>query len=113
MKGIGKEMIQVFNHENIPAQDVFVVIGPAICKNCYIVDNRVIELVQNILEDVEENPYNLIEDNQYQLNLKELNRLILQQSGVPAENIQVSNLCTKCNQKHFFLIDVMKAKLVV
>lgn len=102
VKGIGKEMIHVFNHENIPAQDVFIVIGPAICENCYIVDNRVIDLVQNILEDVEENPYNLIEDNQYQLNLKELNRLILQQSGVPAENIQVSNLCTKCNKEHFF-----------
>lgn len=102
VKGIGKEMMQLFHTEQIPADEVFAVIGPAICEKCYIVDDRVIDLVQNILEDVEEKPYNLINDNQYHLNLKELNRLILLQSGIPAENIQVSNFCTSCHKEQFF-----------
>jgi polyphenol oxidase len=102
VKGIGSEMIKLFKEENIDPQDIFVAIGPSICENCYIVDNRVIDLVQNILEDVEEKPYNLVSDNQYRLNLKNLNRQILKKSGVPDENIQVTSLCTSCQKEQFF-----------
>lgn len=100
--GIGKEMVDVFQGEKVSLDDIFVVIGPSICENCYIVDNRVIELVHKILEDVEEKPYNLINGNQYYLNLKELNRLILIKAGIPEENIQVTNFCTSCHSDQFF-----------
>lgn len=102
VKEIGKEMIHVFSEEGIDGKDIKVVVGPSICENCYIVDDRVIGLVQNILEDVEEKPYNLISGNQYHLNLKELNKRILIRSGIPEENIQVSKLCTSCNDALFF-----------
>lgn len=102
VKGIGGKMVEVFKRENIDPKDVFVVIGPSICENCYIVDDRVIDLVQNILEDVEEKPYNLISDNQYQLNLKDLNRQLIKKSGVPEENIRVTSLCTSCDKEQFF-----------
>ncbi|MDQ0155932.1 peptidoglycan editing factor PgeF [Robertmurraya andreesenii] len=102
VKGIGSEMIRVFEEENIRAEDIFVVIGPSICENCYVVDDYVIKFVQNRLEDVEEKPYNLISGNQYQLDLKEANRLILMKAGIKEENIQVSDLCTSCQEKQFF-----------
>ena len=57
--------------------------GPSICEKCYIVDKHVIDLVQNILEDVEILPYNLIKDGQYYLDLREVNRLFLIKAGVP------------------------------
>lgn len=102
VKGIGREMVRKYAEEQIAPKDILVVVGPSICENCYIVDDRVIGLVQNILEDVEEKPYNLISGNQYHLNLKELNRLILIKSGIPEANIQVSKHCTSCDETEFF-----------
>lgn len=102
VKGIGNEMIRTFLEEGIQAKDILVVIGPSICENCYIVDNKVIDMLKNVLEDVEQKPYNLISGNQYHLNLKELNRQILIQSGVRDDKIQISNLCTSCDKEHFF-----------
>ena len=100
--GIAAEMIRKFQSEGIGANEISVVIGPSICENCYIVDDYVINLVHNKLEDVVILPYNKISDHQYQLNLKECNRLFLIKAGVPSENIQVTNLCTSCQSEHFY-----------
>ena len=100
--GIAAEMIRNFQSEGIGANEISVVIGPSICENCYIVDDYVINLVHNKLEDVVILPYNKISDHQYQLNLKECNRLVLIKAGVPSENIQVTNLCTSCQSEHFY-----------
>lgn len=102
VKGIAREMVLVFGEEQIEPEDIKVVIGPSICENCYIVDDRVIGFVENILEDVEEKPYNLISGNIYQLDLKRLNHQILVNSGIKEENINISNLCTSCNEEQFF-----------
>ncbi|WP_338451978.1 peptidoglycan editing factor PgeF [Niallia oryzisoli] len=102
VNGIAEEMIRVFQSEGINSNDIFVAIGPSICENCYIVDDRVIKLVQNKLEDVESKPYNLISDHQYQLNLKECNKEILLRAGVQKEHILITNLCTSCHKEHFF-----------
>ena len=48
-------MIGLWGMEGIPPEHIFVAIGPSICEKCYIVDKRVINLVENILVDVEEN----------------------------------------------------------
>ncbi len=102
VNGIAEEMIHAFQSEGLNSNDIFVVIGPSICENCYIVDDRVINLVQNKLEDVELKPYNLISDHQYNLNLKECNKEILLQAGVLRENILITNLCTSCQKDHFY-----------
>ncbi|WP_066318257.1 peptidoglycan editing factor PgeF [Bacillus sp. FJAT-29814] len=99
--GIAREMIITWEQEGIRPEEIFVAIGPSICKNCYIVDNRVINLVENILEDVDGKPYNLINGNQYSLDLREANRLLLLKTGVPEENILVTGLCTSCDNSFF------------
>lgn len=101
--GIGAEMISILqNKEGINPDEVQVVIGPSICGNCYIVDEPVIRHLQNRLEAVEEKPYNLIGDNQYQLNLREANRLILIEAGVREDHIKQTQLCTSCHDDVFF-----------
>ncbi|MBM7692349.1 YfiH family protein [Peribacillus deserti] len=100
--GIGEKMIRIWEEEGIQASDIFAAIGPSICKDCYIVDDRVINFAKNRLEEVDKKPYNLIKEGQYTLDLRELNALILQKAGVPLENIRVSSLCTSCQNQHFF-----------
>jgi YfiH family protein len=102
VNGIAEEMIQTFQSEGIEANNILVAIGPSICEDCYIVDDRVIKLVQNRLEHVERKPYNLISDHQYKLNLKECNKEILLSAGVKEENILITNLCTSCQTEYFF-----------
>lgn len=100
--GIGREMAKLYSDEGIDIQEVHAVIGPSICKNCYIVDDHVITKVQKILEDVEAKPYNLIKDNQYQLDLKELNKQILMRAGIMEENMMITKYCTSCCADSFF-----------
>lgn len=98
---IAAEMITVWGQEGINPDEIFVAIGPSICDKCYIVDDRIINLVKKILEDDEVLPYNLVKEAQYSLDLRELNRKILLKSGVPEKNILTTGLCSSCNQEFF------------
>lgn len=99
---IAVHMVNHWKLEGITPEQIFAVIGPSICEKCYIVDNRVIDLVQNILEDVEKKPYNLIKDCQYSLDLREVNRQLLLKAGVPEKNILVTGYCSSCDREEFF-----------
>jgi YfiH family protein len=100
--GIGKEMVLSWQKEGVSLNEILVAIGPSICGNCYIVDDRVILQVQNQLDGVDANIYNLIKDHQYQLNLPELNKLILLDAGIKEEHIIMTKLCTSCHHEQFF-----------
>ncbi|MGJ7910602.1 peptidoglycan editing factor PgeF [Neobacillus sp. LXY-1] len=99
---IAARMIEAWGKEGISPEQIYVTIGPSICEKCYIVDNHVINLVQNILEDVDIKPYNLISAGQYTLDLRKLNKLILLKSGVPAKNIMVTKFCSSCDHELFY-----------
>ena len=98
---IAKEMINAWGSEGIDPQQILVAIGPSICERCYIVDKHIINLVENTLEDVEKLPYNLINDGQYSLDLREVNRHIIKKSGVPDTNILMTGFCSNCNEEFF------------
>ena len=99
MQNIGAKMIMLWEKDGIPPEDVFTVIGPAICATCYVVDERVIAQV----EKLPVSPfYQIVSENQYALDLKALNRALLQQAGVPEKQILVSRYCTSCNPDLFF-----------
>ncbi|WP_226644068.1 peptidoglycan editing factor PgeF [Mesobacillus subterraneus] len=100
--GIAAEMISKFQQNGAKTENISAVIGPSICKKCYIVDERVINLVKNILDGVDKLPYNQVSEGQYSLDLKELNRLILLKAGVSDGNIQVTDYCTSCHSEHFY-----------
>ncbi|MFO1445821.1 peptidoglycan editing factor PgeF [Bacillus sp. Bva_UNVM-123] len=100
--GIAIEMVSVFENEGMEKEDIQVIIGPSICKDCYLVDTRVITFVEKLLEDHGNKPYNQIEDDQYKLDLKQLNKQLLLKAGIMEENIRTTNLCTSCHDEHFF-----------
>lgn len=100
--GIASEMTALYKKEGMDMAGLHAVIGPAICGSCYIVDDRVISFIKNSLDELDNKAYTQIEENQYHLDLKELNREILLKSGLLDQNIMVSNLCTSCQNEHFF-----------
>ncbi len=81
--------------------DIDVVIGPSICGDCYVVDDFVIGKIEKVLEDGPHIPYNLKEEGQYHLDLKQLNRLLMIQSGVSAEQIKTSGHCSSCHEDFY------------
>ncbi|KIY20696.1 MULTISPECIES: peptidoglycan editing factor PgeF [Mesobacillus] len=100
--GIAAEMISKFKQNGANSDKILVIIGPSICKKCYIVDERVINLVKNRLDGVEKLPYNQISEGQYSLDLQELNRDILVKAGIKDENIETTEYCTSCHSEHFY-----------
>lgn len=102
VNGIAEEMVKLYVSKGIKEKDIHVIIGPSICRNCYIVDVPVINLVKSRLGEVGDHIYNQIKEDQFELDLKEVNKAILLHAGVLEENIQVSDFCTSCHEEHFF-----------
>lgn len=102
VNGIAEEMVKKFRTEGIEEKEIHVIIGPSICRNCYIVDEPVISLVKNRLGHFGNEMFNQVQENQFKLDLKQVNKAILLHAGVSEENIQISNLCTSCHEEHFF-----------
>lgn len=104
VEDIGGEMIKRWTEEGIPLNDIYAAIGPAIEGCCYIVDDRVIDLVKNVLgADNNGYPfYTVVGEGQYSLDLKEVNKHLLQKAGVPQDHLLVSDFCTSCREDVFF-----------
>lgn len=101
--GIGFEMVKKWQEDGIQPEDIEVVIGPSICKECYIVDDYVIERVRQWVDLEKEIPYAPVDGRkgQYHLSLQLLNQLIVMQAGIPQENIKITNYCTSCHNEFF------------
>ncbi|WP_234969312.1 peptidoglycan editing factor PgeF [Bacillus massilinigeriensis] len=99
---IAGEMVSSLVSHGAASEGILAAIGPSICKTCYIVDERIIELVENVLERVDKKPYNQISGGQYALDLKEVNRLMLLKAGLKEEHILVTGHCTSCSNEIFY-----------
>jgi YfiH family protein len=99
---IASKMVREWQDKGVSIDDIEVVIGPSICGNCYVVDDRVINEVKKLVEKPHKNPYNLINEGHYELDLKELNRQILINCGINPTKIDVSSFCTHCDDELFF-----------
>lgn len=79
-------------------QDIRVVIGPAICKNCYNVGEDVCKKLYKTVA----NPEGLFEEREgkFFVDLKGINKQQLMECGV--EKIDVCPYCTACGEKLFF-----------
>ena len=93
-------------------EDIIAVVGPSICQNCYEVSGDVAEKFREELFKEEfpckywdemffQSPEQKREDK-YQLDLWRANEIILRESGIPGEQIQVCGLCTCCNPELLF-----------
>ena len=99
---IGKKTVIKMGEEfGCNPSDILVVIAPSICKNCYEVDDLVINELNKIKYLNFDEIYYKKENGKYQLSLHEANRQILLNAGIKNENITVTDLCTNCNA-HIF-----------
>lgn len=85
--------------------DLYTVVGPCICQECYEVSEDVAlafeETFAGKKEILEKIMYPTI-PGKYQLNLKEANRQIMMEAGVPETHIFVSEHCTSCESDYLF-----------
>jgi len=99
---IGRKTIKRMTKEfGCNPQDILVVIAPSICKDCYEVDDVVINELNKINYLDKDKIYYKKDNGKYQLSLHEANRQILINAGINENNITVTDLCTNCNA-HIF-----------
>ena len=76
-------------------ENIFVSIGPCIGKCCY-------EVSEDVALNFSSDCYSKKPDGKYMLDLALANKLLLKNAGVPEKNIEISGICTKCNNDLFF-----------
>lgn len=85
------------------AEDIVAAVGPSICQDCYEIGEEVAdEFKENFQGDWKQILKTGRKEGKYQLNLQEVNRMILENAGIPADKIAVTDLCTCCNSKVLF-----------
>ena len=101
MKNIAGNMIQKFVGDFCSnPKDIIAVIGPSLGQCCFEVDKDVAEIILSTNQNYKE--FMEIKGIKYHFNLWEINKYILLNLGVAEENIEISELCTKCNNDLFF-----------
>ncbi len=82
--------------------DIVAAIGPCIGQCCYEVDDPVYSEFEKLDFLNLDNIFTSKPNGKYMLNLVEANRQILLNSGILAENIDLSDICTCCNSEDLF-----------
>ena len=84
-------------------EDVIAAIGPSICQDCYEVSEDVIDEFRKVYTEEEQKEiFYRKENGKYQLDLWKANRILLMNSGIRPENMNISELCTCCNSELLF-----------
>ena len=96
---IGGKMVEKLNNVyGSNPSDIICAIGPSICRNCYEVDDVVIDRLKEQYKTEELDM--LVEDKgngKYQLDLHLACKINFINAGIPDENISLPDLCTCCN----------------
>ena len=91
--------------------DILCAIGPCIGVCCYEVGEEVYEAVkrlfaikgiENLTDTLFRNVCTCSAETKKKANLSEINKALLISFDIPEENIDVSGICTACNEKDFF-----------
>jgi len=97
VKEIGRVTVEKMKNEfDCNPQDIIAAIGPCIGPCCYEVDIPVYNEFLKLNLDTDKF-FTVKDEEHFMLDLREANRQILINSGIKAENIDVSDICTCCN----------------
>ncbi|SDG95510.1 conserved hypothetical protein [Alteribacillus persepolensis] len=100
---IGGKFVETWKkEEHIDAEDIYVVIGPSISEAAYEVDNKVITQMKAALPAQQQTPWYTKGNGKYQLNMKQMNRYLLESAGISPDHIFISSYCTYTNDAYFF-----------
>jgi len=87
-----KKMIENFSCK---VEDIKVIMGPSIQKCCYEVSDELLKIVKTSFGEEF-----CIDKN---IDLQGINKMLLENLGI--KNIEISNICTKCSNKPYFLLE--------
>ncbi len=108
--GIAKKCADMLCLEyGVEKKDIFAALGPCICQKCYEVGSDVRETCLSLLKE-NRLPSSLCDavfkrgekEGKYYCDLSLFNRLLLQEIGIPRENIEELKRCTFCEPDIFF-----------
>ena len=97
---IVSKAISIFKKLKSDPKDILVYVGPSICGNCYVVEKERAGLFQKKFSDFEKK-FLKFKKGRYFLDLRKLNKILLEKEGVLAKNIQISPVCTFSNKNYF------------
>ena len=89
---------KLINDYNSDKKDLKVLIGPAICLDCYSGGEEVFEQLKQTVNDFEK--FYKKENGKIFVDLKNINKKQLTESGI--ENIDICHYCTCCNNEIFY-----------
>lgn len=91
------------SHYNSDPKDIVVGIGAGAGVCCYEVDKDVLDkLTASISSYYNRDDYYIKHGDKYKVDLKLINKIQLEYSGVLSENIETNHECTICNPKKYF-----------
>ena len=104
VKRMGERMIEKMQQEfGCQPHDIYAVVGPSICQDCYEVSEDVIRaFCEEFPEEKWKHLWQEKKHGKYQLDLWEANRIILENAGVLPERIEVCGYCTCCHSDLLF-----------
>lgn len=101
-------VIEVMQREfSSKPEEIYIAIGPSICKNCYEVSEDVgeafLEAFPALREETKNaSPIERVSEEKFHIDLWELNRIIALEAFIPPENISISGYCTMERPDLFF-----------
>jgi polyphenol oxidase len=96
--GIINSCISEFRKLNSNPENCKVAVGPHIRQCCFEVNKEVSNIFKNIFGD---SVININDKKKDRIDLAEIVRLNLVQLGIPLVNIDIINICTKCNKNYY------------
>ncbi|NMP21630.1 peptidoglycan editing factor PgeF [Sulfobacillus sp. DSM 109850] len=99
VKGIQRVGVEMLAQRGIPPEDLLIGLGPAIGPCCYEVDEPVVREVRRVADDAVLEP---VDASHSRLDVRALNRRLLEQAGVRPEHIAEAPFCTGCRSDLFF-----------
>ncbi|WP_051671801.1 peptidoglycan editing factor PgeF [Oribacterium sp. P6A1] len=88
-------------------KDLLCAIGPSICRNCYEVSDDVASEFKKAFpgretEILNDDGLNEAGEHKFHLDLWNANRIVMEEAGVRAGNISMTDICTNCNPELLF-----------
>lgn len=104
VRRIGAKAVTAMREEfGTEPENLLAVIGPSICRDCYEVSEDVAEAFrQEFRKEQWEELLTAKPEQKYQLDLWRSNEIILQEAGIPEDQIEVSGMCTCCHPEYLF-----------
>lgn len=109
---MGEKTLQAMHEAfGTDSKDVIAVVGPSICGDCFEVGPEVVaEFSQTFTKAQMQEICHPGENDRSFLDLWKANHIILEEAGIPKQQISVTDICTRCNPNLLYSHRIMGAQ---